>query len=59
TRLTALNKHSMSDPRADIRIADAFLEVEAMLAKGERFDTILIDLPDPNHLIKIRVIRVW
>ncbi|KTG20004.1 spermidine synthase [Pseudoalteromonas sp. XI10] len=49
TRLTALNKHSMSDPRADIRIADAFLEVEAMLAKGERFDTILIDLPDPNH----------
>ncbi|TMO43622.1 spermidine synthase [Pseudoalteromonas sp. S4389] len=49
TRLTALNNHSMSDPRADIRIADAFLEVEAMLAKGERFDTILIDLPDPNH----------
>nr|WP_055022361.1 polyamine aminopropyltransferase [Pseudoalteromonas sp. P1-26] len=49
TRLTALNKHSMSDPRADIRIADAFLEVEAMLAIGERFDTILIDLPDPNH----------
>ena len=49
TRLTALNKHSMSDHRADIRIADAFLEVEAMLAKGERFDTILIDLPDPNH----------
>ncbi|MCZ4252777.1 polyamine aminopropyltransferase [Pseudoalteromonas shioyasakiensis] len=49
TRLTALNKHSMIDPRADIRIADAFLEVEAMLAKGERFDTILIDLPDPNH----------
>ena len=49
TRLTALNKHSMSDPRADIRIADAFLEVEAMLAKGMRFDTILIDLPDPNH----------
>ncbi|MCF2902605.1 polyamine aminopropyltransferase [Pseudoalteromonas sp. OFAV1] len=49
TRLTTLNNHSMSDPRADIRIADAFLEVEAMLAKGERFDTILIDLPDPNH----------
>ncbi|MBD58314.1 polyamine aminopropyltransferase [Pseudoalteromonas sp. PAR1] len=49
TRLTSLNNHSMSDPRADIRIADAFLEVEAMLAKGERFDTILIDLPDPNH----------
>jgi spermidine synthase len=49
TRLTSLNNHSMSDPRADIRIADAFLEVETMLAKGERFDTILIDLPDPNH----------
>lgn len=49
TRLTTLNNHSMSDPRAEIRTADAFLEVEAMLAKGERFDTILIDLPDPNH----------
>ncbi|WP_421419131.1 polyamine aminopropyltransferase [Pseudoalteromonas lipolytica] len=48
-RLIELNNHSMSDPRAQIRIADAFLEVEAMLAKGERFDTILIDLPDPNH----------
>lgn len=48
-RLIELNNHSMNDPRAQIRIADAFLEVEAMLAKGERFDTILIDLPDPNH----------
>jgi spermidine synthase len=48
-RLIELNNHSMSDPRAQILIADAFLEVEAMLAKGERFDTILIDLPDPNH----------
>ncbi|WP_404341594.1 polyamine aminopropyltransferase [Pseudoalteromonas mariniglutinosa] len=48
-RLTKLNQASMSDPRADIRVADAFLEVEALLAAGKQFDTILIDLPDPNH----------
>ena len=49
SRLLKLNHHSMEDPRAHIRAADAFLEVEALLAEGRRFDTIIIDLPDPNH----------
>ena len=30
-------------------MGDAFLEVERLLDEGKRFDTIIIDLPDPNH----------
>ncbi|MGB6139488.1 MULTISPECIES: polyamine aminopropyltransferase [Pseudoalteromonas] len=48
-RLTKLNKHSMADPRSHIKVGDAFLEVERLLDEGKRFDTIIIDLPDPNH----------
>ncbi|NMM42533.1 polyamine aminopropyltransferase [Pseudoalteromonas arctica] len=48
-RLTKLNKHSMADPRSYIKVGDAFLEVERLLDEGKRFDTIIIDLPDPNH----------
>ena len=48
-RLLALNKQSMLDPRANIIVGDAFLEVERLLDQGKQFDTILIDLPDPNH----------
>ncbi len=48
-RLLALNKQSMLDPRANIIVGDAFLEIERLLDQGKQFDTILIDLPDPNH----------
>ncbi|MEJ2911114.1 polyamine aminopropyltransferase [Pseudoalteromonas sp. C12FD-1] len=48
-RLLALNKQSMLDPRANIIVGDAFLEIEKLLDQGKQFDTILIDLPDPNH----------
>ncbi|WP_439331991.1 polyamine aminopropyltransferase [Pseudoalteromonas caenipelagi] len=48
-RLTKLNMHAMEDSRANIKVADAFLEVERLLASGEMFDTIIVDLPDPNH----------
>ena len=48
-RLTKLNDHAMSDSRANIIVGDAFLEVERLLDQGKRFDTIIIDLPDPNH----------
>ena len=44
--LAALNKHSLSDPRLQIRNTDAqkFLETSK-----KRWDIILIDLPDPNN----------
>ncbi|RRS10138.1 polyamine aminopropyltransferase [Pseudoalteromonas sp. J010] len=48
-KLTTLNKGALNDPRATVIVADAFLEVEKMLDQGRQFDTIIIDLPDPNH----------
>jgi len=48
-KLTALNHNALNDPRANVIVADAFLEVERMLDRGLMFDTIIIDLPDPNH----------
>ncbi|WP_233520625.1 polyamine aminopropyltransferase [Flocculibacter collagenilyticus] len=49
SKLTTLNGDAFNDPRANIIIADAFLEVEKMLDQGRLFDSIIIDLPDPNH----------
>ncbi len=48
-RLLQLNNKSMQDSRANIIVGDAFLEVEKLLDQSKQFDTILIDLPDPNH----------
>ncbi|TMN33857.1 polyamine aminopropyltransferase [Pseudoalteromonas sp. S2755] len=49
SQLTQLNGDALNDPRATVIVADAFLEVEKMLDQGRQFDTIIIDLPDPNH----------
>ena len=48
-RLVRLNNGSMKDSRAHIIIGDAFLEVEKLLDDAKQFDTIIVDLPDPNH----------
>jgi spermidine synthase len=48
-RLKTLNDNAMQDSRANIIVGDAFLEVEKLLDQSKQFDTILIDLPDPNH----------
>jgi len=48
-RMEKLNHNAFQDPRVDVRATDAFLEVESLLDSGARFDTIIIDLPDPNH----------
>ena len=48
-RLAKLNANAMDDPRANVIVGDAFIEVERLLDQGKRFDTIIIDLPDPNH----------
>ena len=49
TRLVKLNQHSLQDSRVNLYPADAFLQVEKLLDDGVRFDTIIVDLPDPNH----------
>ncbi|ALU43314.1 spermidine synthase [Pseudoalteromonas rubra] len=48
-KLVQLNENALNDPRAEVIVADAFLEIESMLDRGLQFDTIIIDLPDPNH----------
>ncbi|KNC66096.1 spermidine synthase [Pseudoalteromonas rubra] len=48
-KLVQLNQNALNDPRAEVIVADAFLEIESMLDRGLQFDTIIIDLPDPNH----------
>jgi spermidine synthase len=47
--LLKLNNWSFNDPRVDVRIGDAFIYVDALLQEEQRFDTIVVDLPDPNH----------
>lgn len=48
-RLLTLNKQSFRDPRAEVRFNDAFIEVDQLLAEQQQFDSIIVDLPDPNH----------
>jgi spermidine synthase len=47
--LLKLNDWAFSDPRVEVRIGDAFIYVDGVLQEQHRFDTIIVDLPDPNH----------
>ena len=44
-----LNKNSLNDPRVSVILGDAFIEVEKLVSEGRRFDTVIVDLPDPSH----------
>ncbi|OUR80733.1 hypothetical protein A9Q83_00375 [Alphaproteobacteria bacterium 46_93_T64] len=44
-----MNKQSLSDPRVDVIVGDAWLSVDKLIATGKRYDSIIVDLPDPNH----------
>jgi len=48
-QLLELNQYALQDSRVDIRLGDAFSSVDELLAQGSIFDTIIVDLPDPNH----------
>ncbi|MGX5203272.1 polyamine aminopropyltransferase [Aliikangiella sp. IMCC44632] len=48
-RLMALNNASFEDPRVEVIFGDAFIEVEKLLESQLKFDTVIIDLPDPSH----------
>ncbi|MFT5611931.1 MAG: spermidine synthase [Arenicella sp.] len=48
-RLVSLNKGALSDDRLSVINQDAFIYVEELTAKGEAYDVIIVDLPDPNH----------
>ena len=47
--LLDLNGFAFKDPRVRTAFGDAFLTVDALLREGRRFDTIVVDLPDPSH----------
>ena len=43
------NRSAFDDPRLTLVHGDAFIEVERLAASDERFDVVIVDLPDPNH----------
>ena len=47
--LLALNDFAFQDPRVSVRFGDAFVGVDALLRDGEKFDSVIVDLPDPSH----------
>lgn len=49
SRLQQLNQYALQDPRLDLRINDAFIEIEQLARERQRFDVIVVDLPDPGH----------
>lgn len=47
--LLDLNQHSFSDPRVHTLFGDAFIKVDDLIEQGKRYDSIIVDLPDPSH----------
>jgi spermidine synthase len=48
-RLLDANQYAFSDPRVKTLFGDAFLSINQLIESHTLFDTIIIDLPDPNH----------
>jgi spermidine synthase len=49
TQLMRLNQASFEDPRVKVIFGDAFIEIEKLLESQLKFDSVIIDLPDPSH----------
>ena len=43
------NGGAFEDPRLTLIYGDAFIEVERLAQGEDRFDVVIVDLPDPNH----------
>jgi len=48
-RLIDINQAAFNDPRVKSIFGDAFLTIDPLIRQQQLFDTIIIDLPDPNH----------
>ncbi len=48
-RLMVLNEAAFEDSRVEVIFGDAFIEIEKLLESNQKFDTVIIDLPDPSH----------
>lgn len=44
-----MNARSFSDPRVETIFGDAWLSVDKLISAGKRYDSIIVDLPDPHH----------
>ncbi|MCE9791773.1 polyamine aminopropyltransferase [Shewanella indica] len=49
TALLGLNDNAFADPRVETVFDDAFNGVDRLLARGDKYDAIIVDLPDPSH----------
>ncbi len=47
--LRQLNGDALNDPRVKLIFDDAFNGVDKLLAEGNKYDVIIVDLPDPSH----------
>ncbi|WP_269777043.1 polyamine aminopropyltransferase [Motilimonas pumila] len=48
-KMSSLTQGSFSDPRVELFHNDAFVQIEQLLAQGQLYDSVIIDLPDPSH----------
>jgi spermidine synthase len=48
-QIVKLNQGSLSDPKVKLIYNDAFIAIDQLLAEGQVFDAIIVDLPDPSH----------
>ena len=48
-KINHLNQGSLRDKRVTIFRSDAFITINQLLKKGQVFDSIIVDLPDPSH----------
>ncbi|GIU19118.1 polyamine aminopropyltransferase [Shewanella colwelliana] len=47
--LKQLNADALNDPRVELLFDDAFNGTDKLIQRGEKYDVIIVDLPDPSH----------
>lgn len=47
--LLKLNRNSFSDPRVEVILGDAYNSIDKLLSQNRKYNTIIVDLPDPSH----------
>lgn len=60
-RLIDANQGAFNDHRVQTLFGDAFISINNLIREGQLFDTVIIDLPDPNHpdLNKLYSVRFY
>ncbi|TYK49207.1 polyamine aminopropyltransferase [Actinomadura decatromicini] len=53
--ISSLNRHSLDDPRAHVKAADAFSWLRGL---NEQFDAVIVDMPDPDDVSTAKLYSV-